>query len=141
MDVTITHTDASAEYGAFIPGPNLNIVPGGTGTWNNVSLADIDGSQRLKELANAGTVTVAIVPDTIDAEQMERTGSLGMMDRSSMDSYTVAGLATITGYEGRLAFASNGRKTGEGGGGGTGVPVYFSNAAWRVFFDDSVVAA
>jgi len=47
--------------------------------------------------------------------------------------------ALPTGYEGRLAFCSNGRKTGEGVGAGTGVPCYFSDSEWRVFFDDSVV--
>lgn len=51
--------------------------------------------------------------------------------------YTVAGLPA--GSEGQLAYATNGRKVGEGVGAGTGVPVYFSNASWRVFSTDAAV--
>ena len=44
---------------------------------------------------------------------------------------TVAKLpATAT--PGDFAFASNGRKTGEGAGAGTGVFVFFDGTAWRV---------
>lgn len=46
-----------------------------------------------------------------------------------------------TGKEGYMAFASNGRKTGETAGAGTGVPVYFSNGLWRNIFDNLVVQA
>lgn len=53
--------------------------------------------------------------------------------------YTVVGLPT--GAEGDLAYATNGRKVGEGVGTGTGVPVYFSNASWRVYSTDAAVAA
>jgi hypothetical protein len=53
--------------------------------------------------------------------------------------YTVANLPA--GSAGMVAYASNGRKTGEGVGAGTGVPVYFSNAAWRVYSNDAAVAA
>jgi hypothetical protein len=42
---------------------------------------------------------------------------------------------------GQTAYATNGRKIGEGAGGGTGVPVYYSNGAWRVYSTDAPVAA
>lgn len=42
---------------------------------------------------------------------------------------------------GSIAYASNGRKVGEGAGAGTGVPVYYSNGAWRVFSTDAPVSA
>jgi hypothetical protein len=42
--------------------------------------------------------------------------------------------------EGSIAFATNGRKVGEGPGAGTGVPVYFSNGFWRVYSTDQPVA-
>jgi len=54
-------------------------------------------------------------------------------------TFTVAGLPV--GVEGKTAHASNGRKIGEGAGAGTGVPVYFSAAAWRVFSTDAPVLA
>lgn len=46
-------------------------------------------------------------------------------------SYTVANLP-IDVADGQLAFASNGRKTGEGAGAGTGTLVIRDNASWRV---------
>lgn len=60
--------------------------------------------------------------------------------------YNVAQLPTTASpfdqaFEGRIAFALNGRKSGEGAGVGSGVPVYFSNGSWRVFRDDSVVTS
>lgn len=59
-----------------------------------------------------------------------------------LKAYTVAGLPTPTSalQEGQ-AFASNGRKSGEGGGAGTGVPVWCDGAAWRTFYDNAAVAA
>jgi hypothetical protein len=39
------------------------------------------------------------------------------------------------------AYATNGRKVGEGAGAGTGVPVYYSNGSWRVYSTDAAVAA
>jgi hypothetical protein len=57
----------------------------------------------------------------------------------SIGKFTVAGLPT--GAEGQIAYATNGRKVGEGGGSGTGVPVYFSNGSWRVYSTDAAVQA
>jgi hypothetical protein len=51
--------------------------------------------------------------------------------------FTVAALPS--GIEGLQAYATNGRKVGEGPGSGTGVPVYFSNGSWRVFSTDAAV--
>lgn len=43
--------------------------------------------------------------------------------------------------DGAQAWCSNGRKSGEGAGAGTGVPVYFNLAdrTWRNFYDDAEV--
>lgn len=54
-----------------------------------------------------------------------------------LPSYTVALLPT--GIDGMLAYASDGRKVGEGSGSGTGVPVYFSDTEWRVYSTDDPV--
>ena len=57
-------------------------------------------------------------------------------------AYTVAQLNALMGIpEGALAYASNGRKIGEGVGAGTGVPVYRSTGVWRVNSTDAAVAA
>jgi len=45
------------------------------------------------------------------------------------------------GVAGEMAFASDGLKHGEVTGGGTGVPVYFSNGHWRRYSDDTEVMA
>jgi hypothetical protein len=55
-------------------------------------------------------------------------------------SFTVANLPASP-PAGSIAYASNGRKTGEGAGAGTGIPCYFSSSNWRRYSDDSVVAA
>ena len=61
------------------------------------------------------------------------------LDSQGLNQWTVATLPT--GSEGMKAYATNGRKVGEGAGLGTGVPVYFSNALWRVFSTDAAVTA
>lgn len=58
----------------------------------------------------------------------------------SVGRYTVATLPAAPNNS-PLAFATNGRKVGEGAGAGTGVPVYYSNGAWRVFSTDQAVQA
>ena len=40
-----------------------------------------------------------------------------------------------------IAFASNGRKSGEGAGLGTGCPVWYDGTNWRTFYDNSIAAA
>lgn len=54
-------------------------------------------------------------------------------------TYTVAALPSAA--AGTIAYASNGRKTGEGGGAGTGTLVYRDASAWRRVSDDTTVAA
>ncbi|MDN7879328.1 hypothetical protein [Burkholderia aenigmatica] len=57
-----------------------------------------------------------------------------------MGSFVVASLPAGA-VEGQTAWAKNGRKVGEGAGAGTGVPVYWSNGAWRVYSTDAAVSA
>ena len=54
-------------------------------------------------------------------------------------SYTVATLPTVG--TGRIAYASNGRKNGEGAGSGTGVLVFDDGTAWRAVDTGATVAA
>jgi hypothetical protein len=56
-------------------------------------------------------------------------------------NYLVANLPSKNPLPGQTAYATNGRKVGEGAGAGTGVPVYFSNGAWRVYSTDAPVAS
>lgn len=43
------------------------------------------------------------------------------------------------GQAGRMIFVTDGRKTGEGAGAGTGTPAYDDGVAWRRTADDSTV--
>lgn len=55
---------------------------------------------------------------------------------------TVAGLPAASGYlPGSAYYATNGRKSGEGMGAGTGCPVYSNGSNWLTYYDDTVVAA
>lgn len=57
----------------------------------------------------------------------------------NLGAFVVASLPT--GLEGQAAYAKNGRKVGEAAGSGTGVPVYFSAGAWRVYSTDATVTS
>jgi hypothetical protein len=62
-----------------------------------------------------------------------------LFGNGNLGSFAVASLPNNP-IEGQFAYAANGRKVGEAAGAGTGVPVYFSNGAWRVFSTDAAVA-
>lgn len=57
----------------------------------------------------------------------------------TLASYTVA--TVPSGANGRIIYASNGRKVGEGAAAGTGVQATYSNGAWRRMSDETAVAA
>lgn len=57
-----------------------------------------------------------------------------------LPTYTVAGLPAVS-VAGDTAFATNGRKNGEGGGLGTGVMVFSDGTAWRACDTGATVAA
>lgn len=68
------------------------------------------------------------------------------VDTRNLLTTTVAQLPKQGVLAGATAYASDGRKAGEGAGDGTGVPVYADPAAdgsivWRVYRDDSGVTA
>lgn len=57
--------------------------------------------------------------------------------------FTVAGLPTTGVATGQFAFASNGRKPGEGAAAGTGVPVFWNSATstWFSYLSGAVVTS
>jgi len=96
--------------------------------------------------------------DTNDYTAYDRTnnvladfiGAVAVLSRSSaritagvpvrMPTYTVAGLPAVS-VAGDTAFATNGRKAGEGAGSGTGVLVFSDGTAWRACDTGATVAA
>jgi len=130
MDATITNTSASE---VFLPGPNLNIAAGASAVWPDITVETLDGSVSLKTMVQAGTLTVSLADDTRDAA----AATQGSLLNGAFPIFAFANLPT--GFEGRTAFVSDGRKTAEVAGAGTGVPAYFSNGAWRTFPADAAV--
>lgn len=59
--------------------------------------------------------------------------------KTTLPRYAVASLPS--GVAGQLAFATDGRKNGEGGGSGTGVLVFHDGTAWRASDTGATVAA
>ena len=133
MDATIANAGTES---VFVQGPNLNIAPGDSKVWSDVSVAYLDGNTVLKAGVLAGTLTVSMAPDASDAAQATQ----GAMSINALPIYAYADLPT--GFNGAIAYCSNGRKTGEGAGAGTGVPAYWSSSDsdWHVFYDDTVLA-
>jgi hypothetical protein len=70
----------------------------------------------------------------LEVSDLDASGTL------TCGSYTVATLPTV-GTAARWAYASNGRKNGEGGGAGTGVMVFDDGTAWRACDTGATVAA
>ena len=74
-------------------------------------LAALDGLSRTQSVDGLETATLTV----LNAEPAERE------------------------YQGRIMYCTDCRKSGEGAGVGTGLPVYFdsSGATWRNFFDNA----
>lgn len=144
MDAAITNTTAAP---LFIPGPNIELAatgdPNGNDvkTWSDITLGALDSNAVIKEGLVSGDLTVAMTPDALDAAQPDQSGRVGLTDGPMLPSYTVAQLAVITGVNGRMAYASDGRSGVEGAGVGTGVPVVYTNGQWRRPEDMAIVAA
>jgi hypothetical protein len=140
MDATITNLSTER---VFVPGPNLDLAATGdpdgddVGTWPDVTIADLDGNQRIKELVVAGTISVDVVEDATDVA----AAASGSVTMEMLPRYTVAQLAALTGVDGRAAFATDGRAGAEGAAAGTGTMVVYSNGEWRRVEDLAVVAA
>lgn len=74
------------------------------------------------------------------ANKIQVTGTIVASAPISPGTYTVATLPTA-GTARRIAYASNGRKNGEGSGSGTGVLVFDDGIAWRAVDTGATVAA
>jgi len=135
MDATIAYVPATGDP-VFIPGPNIELGPGDSKVWPNVTIADLDGNSVLKAYVVDGTLSVSVDDDTMDAAEALQ----GAAQLAALPKYAYASLPV--GFNGRVVYCTNGRKTGEGATAGTGVPAYWSDSDsdWHVFYDDSVLA-
>lgn len=134
---------------------NVNITPGAHGIHLTSITAEADDGGTVVLLAQTGSVD--FTGTDASGGSIEFASGGGLANLSLIDSsgasidlqpalgvappqYTVATLPAPS-TEGYIAYATNGRKVGEGAGAGTGVVVYFSNGSWRVFSTDLAVAA
>ena len=90
---------------------------------------------------------MASVVDVLQAQNKILTSILSRLNAGLMvlpvpSIYTVAGLPA-TGATGQFAYASNGRKPGEGAGSGTGVPVFWNagSASWFSYCSGAAVTS
>ena len=139
MDATITNLGAtSPDDDVFLCGPRISLEAGDSVVWSDVALADLDADVQLKGLIAAGKVSVSVALVATDAA----VPLVGSLSPQKLPRYTFVTLpAGANAVDGQLAFCTNGRKVGEGPGAGTGVPVYFDGADWRVYSTDAAAAA
>ena len=130
MDATITNLTAAP---LFIPGPNVELPASGTVQWLDTTIETLEESAFVTDAILAGTISVSVSSDARDAAAAPWRALLV----SGLPVYAHASLPA--GFEGQVVFVSNGRKSGELSGAGTGVPAYFSNAAWRTYQADAAV--
>ncbi len=115
-----------------------------------ISGADSRLGQRVDKVDAAHAAAMAAVPQTtqvVAGGGLQAGGALG--GNVAVTLYktrcAVAALPTSGNAEGDWAYALNGRKTGEGAGAGTGVPVWWSivsgTGGWYAVRSGAVVAA
>lgn len=138
MDATITNLSSAA---LFLPGPKVDLAATGdpdgndVRVWPDITIHDLDSDSVIKQGVLDGVLQVDVAPDPTDAAE----ATTGSIQQSGLEKYTVANLPT--GFNGRMAYATDGRAGAEGGGSGTGTPVVFTNGDWRRLEDLAVVAA
>lgn len=132
-------------------------VTAGTDSAGNVSGSEISAQilrvrtaggtegMRLRSASNAVKVDVfdaanQYTGDVLEISTVLNSRTVRLYGPVILAAYTVAALP-LAPPEGATAYATNGRKSGEGAGAGTGVPVYYSAGKWRVYRDDSEVQA
>jgi hypothetical protein len=110
--------------------------------YHNIQLQGYNASGTNVVGTAAATDTYDIVisnPGAGDTTLHGKYGNLAVGGLIRPKSYTVAGLPA--GTAGDMAYASNGRKNGEGAGAGTGVLVFKDGTAWRACDTGATVAA
>jgi hypothetical protein len=97
-------------------------------------------------IRNGGSVPARIAYTISTGVWEFRAGGSGVIftvdeNGPAMPSYTVAGLPSTGRITGAVAYASNGRKAGEGAGVGTGVLVFFDGTNWIAVDSGATVLA
>jgi hypothetical protein len=138
MDATITNLGSiSPDDDVFLSAYKVEVKVGEPRVISGVTQADLDADTQLKQLVLDGKIGVSMVWTATDAALATQGGFGGNKLPRFASTALPSGAAAS---DGMIAFCTNGRKVGEGGGAGTGVPVYYDGAAWRSFVTDAAVA-
>lgn len=124
--------DAAGTAAGLIAGLNL-------GTASQANVGDFDAAGTAAGLVGAlDAAAVGALPITGGTA----TGNLGSTGTLSSGASTVADLPDPTGLApGSYYFATDGLKSGEDSGSGTGVPVWTDGTSWLTFYDNTEVQA
>lgn len=137
-DAVITNLGStSPDDDLFLTLGRIELKAGESATIPNVSIEDLDSDPLLSQMVLDGQISVSIAEDPTDVA----TATSGQLKNGMLPRYTVAELAALTGVDGRLAFATDGRAGAEGAAAGTGTMVVYSNGQWRRVEDLAIVAA
>ena len=109
---------------------------GGNIRWGNTSQGTLTYAGSDAYMDSGGAIYLR--PGSIETLRLTTTANINAVP-NRLAAYTVAGLPA--GSAGDTAYASNGRKNGEGAGAGTGVLVFKDGTAWRACDTGATVAA
>jgi hypothetical protein len=146
VQCAVVSRTVSAPPGSPADGDTYIVGPAPTGVWAGIAgrivvwtMNDPASPSGVWEnyIPNAGFLVFSVA----ESQFLEWSGSAWVPAiAGGLPVYTVANLPASPPV-GSVAYASNGRKVGEGAGLGTGVPGYFSAGAWKRYSDDTTVAA
>lgn len=139
-DATNASEDATMFHRVMVNGVNTSVLAVTAGLIyppTNDGTALGNGLFAFSDLALASGAVVNF--GNGDATLTHSSGRIASNVPVGLASYTVAGLPA--GSTGDIAYASNGRKNGEGGGSGTGVLVFKDGSAWRACDTGATAAA
>lgn len=118
-------------------------------TWTRADM--VDGNFRVKLASSDGTFSqiyktfgFATGAEILTGVEVSVEGKWDGATTTSIDELKVKiyyGSSTLPVQAGSMAYASNGRKNGEGAGLGTGVPVFYDGVAWRAVDTGATAAA
>ncbi len=125
---------------------------------HNIATNGDSGGDPFISFQVLGSTDWAIGIDNSDSDKFKvsRATALGTNDKLTLDdsgnlsaggvirpgSFTVAALPAPSAVGvGAIAYGFNGRKSGEGSGAGTGIPVWCDGTNWRTFYDNTIAMA
>jgi hypothetical protein len=117
-------------------GPNLS-----TGANNYVFSSSSEPTVIVQGGAASSGVALNAANRAVDVVNLSNNNVVTQQTATALSSYTVANLPTSGIAASQLAYASNGRKNGEGAGAGTGVMVFRDGTAWRACNTGATVEA